>query len=122
MQETVQPELIQVVLKSLAFMGAVGAVFGVSLAVRQEVRRASGPKVRRCAIYSGRRLRLQLCRMRGYAEAVVGTSCHQTCVPRRRTFRAGCEDNGKEAPEVIPGGDRVLPGDDWWLRAGSLRG
>ena len=108
MQETVQPELVQVVLKSLAFMGAVGAVFGVSLAVAaRKFAVHTDPKVAavRDVLPGANCGACGFAGCQGYAEAVVKDPSLSPglCSPGKADVAAlVAKITGKEAPEVIP--------------------
>src|SRR5512143_529016 len=108
MQEVAQPDLLGVVIKSLAFMGGVGAVFGLGLAlaakkfaVKTDPRVEAVREVRPGANCGA----CGFAGCQGYAEAVVGQAdvSPAMCAPGKAEVAATlAKTTGKVAPEVIP--------------------
>lgn len=108
MQETVQPDFLQVIIKSVAFMGGVGAVFGVALAVAaKKFAVKTDPKVEavREALPGANCGACGFAGCMGYAEAVVADPnlSPGMCSPGKADVAAlVAKITGKVAPEVVP--------------------
>lgn len=108
MQEAVRPELMQVVIKSLVFMGGVGAVFGVGLAyAAKKFKVLTDPKVEavRDVLPGANCGACGFAGCQGYAEAVVNDPglSPGLCAPGKADVAAlVAKITGKAAPEVIP--------------------
>src|SRR5512135_418817 len=108
MQEAVQPELMQVVIKSLVFMGGVGAVFGAGLAyAAKKFAVKTDPRVEavRDALPGANCGACGFAGCQGYAEAVVNDPSLSPglCAPGKADVAAlVAKITGKIAPEAIP--------------------
>jgi len=103
-----QPDLIDIVLTSLAFMGAVGAVFGLALAIAaRKFAVKTDPRVEavRDVLPGANCGACGFAGCQGYAEAVVNdpTLSSGLCAPGKADIAAMvAKITGKVAPEVIP--------------------
>lgn len=108
MQEVVQPNLINAVLKSVAFMGGVGAVFGLGLAyAAKKFAVKTDPKVEavREVLPGANCGACGFAGCQGYAEAVVKDPelSPGLCAPGKADVAAlVAKITGKVAPEVVP--------------------
>lgn len=108
MQETVHPDLLQVIMKSLVLMGGVGAVFGLALAfAAKKFAVVSDPLVElvRAALPGANCGACGFAGCQGYAEAVVKdpTLSPGLCTPGKADVAAlVAKITGKVAPEVVP--------------------
>ncbi|MBI5190940.1 MAG: Fe-S cluster domain-containing protein [Nitrospirae bacterium] len=108
MQETVHPDLLQVIIKSLALMGGVGAAFGIVLAyAAKKFAVETDPLVElvRAALPGANCGACGFAGCQGYAEAVVKdpTLSPGLCTPGKADVAAlVAKIIGKVAPEVVP--------------------
>ena len=108
MQEVVQPNLINAVLKSVAFMGGVGAVFGLGLAfAAKKFAVKTDPKVEavRDVLPGANCGACGFAGCQGYAEAVVKDPnlSPGLCAPGKADVAAlVAKITGKVAPEAVP--------------------
>ncbi|MGA2193568.1 MAG: RnfABCDGE type electron transport complex subunit B [Nitrospirota bacterium] len=108
MQEAVKPDILQVVIKSLVFMGGVGAVFGAGLALAaKKFAVKTDPKVEavRDVLPGANCGACAFAGCQGYAEAVVADPnlSPGLCAPGKAEVAAlVAKITGKVAPEVIP--------------------
>ncbi|HLB25669.1 MAG TPA: Fe-S cluster domain-containing protein [Nitrospirota bacterium] len=108
MQEAVQPDLAQVIIRSLAFMGGVGAFFGAGLAwAAKKFAVKTDPLVEavREALPGANCGACGFAGCQGYAEAVVKDAglSPGLCAPGKADVAAlVAKITGKEAAEVIP--------------------
>jgi electron transport complex protein RnfB len=108
MQEVIQPNLLNAVLKSVAFMGGVGAVFGLGLAyAAKKFAVKTDPKVEavREVLPGANCGACGFAGCQGYAEAVVKDPdlSPALCAPGKADVAAlVAKITGKVAPEVVP--------------------
>ncbi len=108
MQEAVRPDLLQVVIKSVAFMGGIGAVFGLGLALAaKKFAVKTDPRVDavRDALPGANCGACGFAGCQGYAEAVVGNPdiSPALCAPGKADIAAMvAKITGKVAPEIVP--------------------
>ena len=108
MHEALHPDLLDVVLKSLAFMGGIGAVFGLGLAyAAKKFAVKTDPNVQavRDVLPGANCGACGFAGCQGYAEAVVGDPnvSPGLCTPGKADVAAlVARITGKAAPEVIP--------------------
>src|SRR5512143_413122 len=108
MQEVAQPDLLGVMIKSLAFMGGVGAVFGLGLALAAKKFAVKvDPRVEavREVLPGANCGACGFAGCQGYAEAVVGDPSLSPglCAPGKAEVAAMvAKITGKVAPDVVP--------------------